>query len=76
MEIDMTVKINKGDPTFDGQYIGFINSDQGGFLQPRLLTWHGGRWHYWRKVYYWIGPIPVLKIEDFDKPAPTQEFDL
>lgn len=72
----MTVEIKKGTPPCEGQYVAFVNGDNG-FVQAKMITWHGGRWHYWRPVYAWIGPIPVLTVEQLQAdPAPTQEFDL
>lgn len=71
----MTLEITKGPPPVEGQYVCFVNGDDG-YVQAKMLTWHGGRWHYWRHVYAWIGPIPVMRISDFDEPEPAQTVDV
>jgi hypothetical protein len=64
-----------GLPSREGVYLTWIASrsrSAPGFTEPVLTTWHNGRWHRMEPVYGWIGPLPVLKTEDFSVP----EYDL
>lgn len=71
----MSVEIKKGTPPVEGQYVCFVNGDNG-YVQAKMLTWLRGRWHYWRPVYAWIGPIPVFRVSDFEEPEIAQTVEL
>lgn len=71
-----------GNPSAEGRYVVFIRCEAPqakAWVEPVIMPWHGGRWHSTfvspRKVLGWIGPLPVLKVEDIEANVP-QDFDL
>jgi len=73
---------NTGDPIIDGRYVAFIRceaSQAKAWVEPVIMTWHDRRWHSTfipqRRVIGWLGPLPVLKVEDIEVAAPPA-FDL
>jgi hypothetical protein len=68
------VKLETFDPVEDGRYVAFVQCASGQvreWAEPIIATWQGGRWHCGKRVYGWIGPIPPLKLEAFER-----EYDL
>jgi hypothetical protein len=58
----------KGRPPEEGRYVAFVRCASyqvKDWLEPEIATWHGGRWHNFRPVFAWIGPLPLCKFEDY-----------
>lgn len=58
------MEISVGQPPADGCYVVFTPCEAQScreYCEPEIATWHGGRWHTWRPVYGWIGPLPVIQ---------------
>lgn len=77
--------INTGNPIIDARYVALIRceaSQAGDWVEPVIMAWAGGKWHTTfiprRKVLGWIGPLPVLKVDDMphDIGIPIVEYDL
>lgn len=84
----MKLEPQRGAPTEEGRYVAFVRCDSyqvKGWLEPEIATWAGGRWHNFKPVFAWIGPLPsgvkvpttwdVLYIDDGGWRKP-QEYDL
>lgn len=74
------MKIETGTPPIEGRYVVFVEGDRSnGYCEPLLVTWHGGKWHSWRKVLGWSGPVPVMRAEfltEMHGLREPMEFDL
>lgn len=73
--------IKTGNPKVEGRYLTFLRCQAPQarhWVEPVILTWSGDRWHTsfiaQNSVLGWIGPIPVMKADDLEKPK--MEFDL
>lgn len=58
----------KGRPPEEGRYVAFVRCASyqvKDWLEPEIATWHGGKWHNFRPVFAWIGPLPLCKFEDY-----------
>lgn len=69
-----------GKPPKEGRYVAFVRCEAmaaKAWVEPIIVTWCGGRWQSsliaQRRVLGWIGPLPVLKVDDLDFPP---AFDL
>jgi len=65
--------LQTGTPPTEGRYLAFVQCEGrqvGDWAEPMILTFHGGRWHAWRPVLAWVGPIPPMRITDI------REYDL
>ena len=72
------MKISTGTPPVEGRYTVFvrcIGRQVSQWCEPQIATWAGGKWHFPRMVYGWIGPLPVVRSIDLIE-VPTQEYDL
>lgn len=71
------MEIRTGNPPVEGRYLVFVRCQGRGvsdWVEPVIDTWHGGRWHGFRKVLGWFGPIPPLTSRDMLANCP--EYDL
>lgn len=67
----------QGTPIKEGRYVAFVRCESfqvKGWLEPEIVTWHGGRWHCIKPIFAWIGPLPLCKWADFK--GPVREYDL
>lgn len=69
--MNLASEIKTGTPQVEGRYVAFVRcqaSQAREWVEPIIMTWHGGHWHTTfiaqRRVIGWIGPLPVLKVED------------
>lgn len=69
------IEIREGSPPRNGSYVAYVNDDLipavAVAARKMLLQWHDGKWwypmstqYYRDTVYVWIGPLPVLPLED------------
>lgn len=68
--------ISTGNPTADGRYVVFTRCQAATareYCEPIIVTWAGGKWHFGRRVYGWIGPLPICRALDLVEP---REYDL
>lgn len=84
------MKLETGEPAFDGRYVVYVEGLLG-WLEPHIVMRAGKKWkfqgssqEYPDAVHCWIGPLPVMSKSAFDawdgKSFPSsevpQEFDL
>jgi hypothetical protein len=68
----MVVIVREGKPKEPGVYVAYVNDEvPTPFAFRTLLFWDGEQWYhqfsdarYREHVYQWIGPLPVLRLED------------
>lgn len=75
------MEISVGQPPADGRYVVFAPCAAPScreYCEPEIATWHGGKWHYWRPVWGWIGPLPVIHGDEITAKlrAAEREYDL
>lgn len=68
------LRIRDGLPPKEGSYVVYVNDDVAPSMpvaSRAIMQWSEGRWWYpmstqaYREhVYGWIGPLPVLRLED------------
>lgn len=71
------MEIRTGKPPIEGRYLIFCRCKGhavGDWVEPLIDTWQGGRWHGFRKVLGWFGPIPPMTTRDMLSMNP--EYDL
>lgn len=71
------MKLETGTPPTQGRYVAYVKSDSAqtpDWCVPKFGAWHDGRWDLGVPVYYWIGPLPPMKMPA--APSPVQEYDL
>lgn len=71
-----------GNPKTDGRYVVFCRCkamSARDWVEPILLAWSNGAWVSsfvnLSGIIGWIGPLPVLKVDEIQKPAAI-EYDL
>lgn len=67
------MEIRTGKPPADGRYVAFVRCQghvAGDWVEPIISNWHGGKWHCFRPVLGWSGPIPPMTATDI------REYDL
>lgn len=71
------MKLQTGQPTVEGRYVGFIRSRTSpDWCEPIFATWHGERWHSYDIPLAWIGPVPVVSVAEISLLMGEQEYDL
>lgn len=72
------MEISVGQPQIEGRYVVFVQSESrqiSDWCEPEFATWQGGRWHHWKPIYGWIGPIPATQRQPL-LDRHFQEYDL
>lgn len=67
--------LETGTPSAKGRYVAYVQCESSqvrGWCEAKLATWLGDRWDIGVPVYYWIGPLPPMKMPTVAKP----EYDL
>lgn len=77
--MNLATMVQSGKPQTDGRYVVFVQCDVAAakaWVEPLIMAWSGERWHTTyianRRILGWIGPLPVLKVDDLALPV----FDL
>lgn len=67
--------LETGTPSADGRYVAYVQCASRQipeWCEPKLATWHNGRWDLGVPVLYFAGPLPAMKMPK----AAKLEFDL
>ena len=71
------MEIQFGIPPIDGRYVVLVRCKSlqvRNWCEPKIDTWHKGRWHGFDEVLGWIGPLPAVSVSDLEQLQ--MEYDL
>lgn len=69
------MKLETGTPSAKGRYVAYVqcsSSQVRSWCEAKLATWLGDRWDIGIPVFYFVGPLPPMKMPSAEKP----EYDL